>query len=112
MLDNGVYTSKNEDIIRAIIDDMIFELLVHGKNIIIDATNLKKADIERVERIVNDYNFNFKQSSVEDPSGVVIKSFMDIPIEECIKRDSKRSKPVGEEVIRNLYKTYIVEFLQ
>jgi predicted kinase len=33
-----------------------------------------------------------------------VHSFLDVPIETCIERDSKRDKSVGEEVIRGLFK--------
>lgn len=34
-----------------------------------------------------------------------VKSFLDVPIEECIRRDAERENPVGEAVIRKMVKT-------
>lgn len=33
--------------------------------------------------------------------------FIDTPLTECIKRDSKREKPVGEAIIRKMYNDYL-----
>ena len=37
-----------------------------------------------------------------------IKDFTDVPVEECIKRDLKRTASVGEQVIRKMWRRYLV----
>jgi predicted kinase len=32
---------------------------------------------------------------------------LDTPLEECIRRDALREKPVGEAVIRGMYERYL-----
>ena len=68
-------------------DTLIHEALAEGKHVIVDATHLKRAFIER---------FKFWNVLVE------IKQF-DVPLAIAIQRDSLRQRQVGVEVIRRQY---------
>lgn len=72
--------------------------LKEGYSVIIDATNLRS--IDRFLHIINHLTY----SNIIVP--IVIKSFIDISVEECIKRDLQRPKEeqVGEAVIRRMAK--------
>lgn len=55
-------------------------------------------------------NTNFYVSKINIPENVtVIEHFIDTDVEECIKRDALRERPVGEAVIRNMYNKYLCE---
>lgn len=99
---NDTYWQENtnnrkntEAFVQRIKNTLILEALDAGKNVIVDATHLKPQYITQVQELVGD------KATVE------IKSFMDVPIETCIKRDLARERSVGEKVIRDAYKTYL-----
>jgi hypothetical protein len=39
---------------------------------------------------------------------VEYKDFLDVPLEDCLHRDSLRPKPVGEKVIKSIHQRYIL----
>ncbi len=78
-------------------DNLILLGVTEGKNVVVDAMHLSPRHLVHITDLVKDF------SNVE----VKIKSFLDVPIEECIKRDLKRDKSVGEAVIRQTYKDYL-----
>jgi len=94
MLDNERFNPKNENFITVVEDQIIASAIASGYNIIIDSMNLNTQRIRE----------RFAQISRYIPSVVCeIKSFRDVPLEECLKRDSVREFPVGEFVIRKTY---------
>lgn len=40
-------------------------------------------------------------------ASVEMKDFTSVPVEVCVTRDAKRVKPVGEQVIRDMYEKYV-----
>lgn len=74
-----------------------------GHNVIVDATNLNPT-----------YNADFRKVVENAVPEVVIefKSFKDVPLEECIKRDLKRANSVGAGVITNMYNKYLAVPIQ
>lgn len=66
-----------------------------GKDIIVDECNINPKTREHLRAIAAQYNYEF-----------VIKDFMHVSVEECIKRDSHRSTPVGKDVIERFYYQY------
>jgi hypothetical protein len=71
------------------------QALDNGKNVIVDAMHLSPKHFLNIQELVG------KKATV------VIKSFMDVPIETCIARDLARARSVGEKVIRACYKDYL-----
>ena len=107
MLDNSVYSKPNEDFVVKARDLLVHAALVNKyETIIIDDTNFEHKHFERMEeiaRIVAAGNLNNgMQTSVE------YKEFLDVTLDECVERDSKRPKPVGEKVIKGMYQKYII----
>ena len=101
MLDNSVYSKPNEDFVVKARDLLVHAALVNKyETIIIDDTNFEHKHFERMEeiaRIVAAGNLNNgMQTSVE------YKEFLDVTLDECVERDSKRPKPVGEKVIKGV----------
>lgn len=70
--------------------------LKEGKSIIVDDTNLSEKH-KKYWMEVAKQNANIKTTGFE------IKTF-DTPIEECIRRNTEREKPVPKFVIENMYK--------
>lgn len=66
-----------------------------------DVSNLNKYTVDKIWDIVRKYQ---QMRSISD-YGIIYQDLF-TPLEECIERDSKRSNPIGEEVIRNTYEKY------
>ncbi len=64
-------------------------------NVIVDATNLNDKILKKWFDLCKFYNLHPEVR------------FFDIPVEECIERDSKRERPVGKLVIEGMYHNYI-----
>lgn len=75
----------------------IIEGLNRGFNVIVDATNLNSITVNKLIQIARE---NVNNVTVE------YKPF-NTDLKECIRRDSLRENPVGEEVIRKFYRKYI-----
>jgi predicted kinase len=73
--------------------DMLKRLIASGvSEIIVDNTNLRVTTVRELEHITAECGANF----------VVLDDFLDMPVEECIRRDSRREHPVGKNVIRKM----------
>lgn len=99
MLDAGKWSKSNERNILYVRDNLMNMLLVQGYSVIIDDTNLAPKHEEQIRGEVME--LMGKMVKVE------VKDFTDVSLEECIKRDQKRSNPVGEKVIRDMYKQFL-----
>ncbi len=71
--------------------------LIEGYNVIVDATNFRGTS--HFQRIID----RIGTSGID----LEIKSFLDVPVGECIVRDSKREKSVGVSVITRMYNKYL-----
>ena len=65
--------------------------LANGINVVVDDTNLKQFHEDLWRKVA--YEFKAK---------LEIESFLDVPVEECVRRDSLRANPVGKGVIYSL----------
>jgi predicted kinase len=97
MVDGGVWSKQNESFIVKIRDIVAAESLIHGYSVIIDDTNFNPQHEETFKDMAHDLGAEFE-----------IKDFTDVPLDECIKRDMKRSNSVGEKVIKTMYKKYLL----
>jgi len=89
------YSFEREVFILDVRETLIGMALERGFSVIIDDTNFGEHHEQRIR-----YSF-------EDRAQITVKDFTDVPLEECIRRDAGRDKPVGEEVIRNMYQKYL-----
>lgn len=86
--------------------DFLDKAMVSQYDIVIDNMNLDEKYIEEIKNKVKDFNEwarnmeDFKLYEVE------IKDFFNVPLETCIKRDTLRDNPIGENVIRATYNKY------
>lgn len=80
-----------EKVVTAVQDNIIRAALFMGKSVVVDSTNLKM-----------EYINHFKEFGY--PIELVIHN---TPLEECLERDSKRDRIVGEEIIKRQYRDFI-----
>ncbi len=105
MIDCGKWSRENEKFILEIRDTVITFALLHGYNVIVDDTNLSPKHEITLRNLVNQYNNDILPK--KDHCEFEIKDFTDVSLEECIKRDQKRSNYVGEKVIKQMYNQYL-----
>lgn len=89
------WSPANEKFIVELRDRIILMALESGKHVIVDDTNFGP-HIEHIKQLVKG------QAVVE-----VNDSFLQVPVEECIKRDLKRLNSVGKDVIMKMYNRYV-----
>lgn len=88
-----LYSGKGEPFIRTERNRLISEALQSKQDIISSDTNLIESTFSGLMELGKKYN-----------AEIVIKTFFDISLEECIKRDAARANSVGEKAIRNFAK--------
>lgn len=95
---DGVYNHKrgDESIVVKERDRMIHNALANGKSVISSDTNLVQKHITQMSNIAKGYD-----------AIIEIKSFLDVPLKELIRRDSVRLHPVGEQVIRRTFHEHV-----
>lgn len=96
MLYNDVWSPKDEKFMLKMRDALIVAALQAGQNVIVDATHLNPKHEIRIRDLIKDFDVE-----------VIIKDFTDVSVDECIARDLKRPRSVGEEVIREMYNRYL-----
>lgn len=96
MIDNGIYRKDNEPFILTVRDRIILESVKRGKTVIVDDTNLNPIHERHIRKLVGPF--------VE----VEVRTFFNISVDECIKRDSGRTgnAHVGAKVIRSQYQDW------
>lgn len=104
MLDCGRHTPTSENFILKVRNSIILEAIKNRFNIVVDDTNLNPIHLKSIQKLVEDFN---KNDDYNDYDIKVETKFFNVPLEECIKRDSLREKSVGEKVIRDMYNKYI-----
>jgi predicted kinase len=103
MLDNGTWSRSKEEFILKVRNAIIRTAMIDGYNVIVDDTNFGTKHEDKIKQIVAESN----KFGHDDQYEVEIKDFTDVPLEECIKRDSKRANYVGEKVIKGMYKQFL-----
>jgi predicted kinase len=89
---------SREKLVTKIQVSILEELIEAGKNIIIDDTNLNPKTLDMWQTMFYENKIQYQ-----------IKSFTDVSLDECIKRDLVRPNSVGEKVIRDMHKKYLQE---
>ncbi|MBC7864047.1 MAG: AAA family ATPase [Bacteroidia bacterium] len=100
MFDNGVTSDGNEKFVKKVRDLLIVKALEEGKHVIVDDTNLSDKNEKRIRQLVLEFN-----KANNDEVQVEIKE-MEATLEECLERDSKREKPVGQKVIKTMHRQF------
>lgn len=89
------WTKNNEKFIIKIRDEIILQALELGKHVIVDDTNFGY-NIEHIKELV-------KGKAIVE----INNSFLEVNVEECIKRDLLRPRSVGKDVIMRMYNQHI-----
>lgn len=95
MLDNSKHSDDSEKFILQIRDSIILQSLEKGKHVIVDDTNLSVKHENRIRELI------------KGKAEVNIMDFTNVSLEDCIKNDLKRSKSVGEAVIKKMYNQFL-----
>ena len=100
------YPKKKEQLIFRTRDYLIGTALSQGFDLVLDETYLVPDKIEGLNLSLKAYTlFWHKHLDVQ------IQDFLDVQIEQCIKRDKERFFHVGEEFIKRYYKEYVEPLL-
>lgn len=94
MLDGGKWSKSNEMYVKYAEVDIVKRYLKDGFNVVVDDTNFTYEDMWK--KIAEEFNAEFEVK------------FFDVPVMECIERDSKRGiDSVGAKVIMGMYNQYL-----
>lgn len=103
----GIYwVPSREPLINSIYDSFIKDAMVNGYDIVLDNMNLNKETIKEIEKEVLDFNNWISNSELDFRYEIEYKSFLEVPLQTCIDRDSKREAPIGEKTIRCIFNKY------
>jgi len=100
MLDGYQFSKSNEKFVKRLRDWLIVEALRDGKHVIVDDTNLSQKNINRINDLVNGYK---KQTG--EQVKVEVKEFT-IELQEAVRRDAQRKRPVGRKQIEKLHRQF------
>ena len=107
------WVPSREELLLDLKKQFIRSSILAGYDIVIDNMNLNPKEVEFYKTYIEEHNRIMKKLDEE-----TILSFKDdskyeldfkdffIPLQECIKRDSKRPNPIGEDIIRKTYEKY------
>lgn len=91
----GDFSKGKENIVLIVRDQLVRESLAQNKTVIVDDTNFAPIHEETLRKIADEYGAEF------------ITYYIEVPVDECIKRDAKRANSVGRDVIMDMYRKYI-----
>ena len=98
MLDNGKWSSDREKFVIKVQSALILLALEEKRHVIIDDCNLSPTNLARIENLVR------------GKAEVEVVDFTNISVDECVARDRKRANYVGEKVIRNMYRQFLMDW--
>jgi predicted kinase len=88
---------RAEQIVTLVQQGQITALLLAGVDVIVDDTNLRARTVKRLAMM----------AEKADAKWECLDQFLEVPVEECIRRDKARDKPIGEMVIRGMWRKYL-----
>lgn len=88
------WVTKRESFISVMRYQFLEFAMKSNYDIVVDDMNLNPKYTHVYEELANKYNYK-----------VVYKKF-NVPLEECIERDSKREHPIGRDIITATYEKY------
>ena len=76
--------------------DVLEQRFMNGCFTVLDATNIKAADMQKVYKLAKGYRYR-----------VYCVDFTDVPFDECLRRDANRPehKQVGQKVLERMYQS-------
>lgn len=91
------YNIKKESRVVVVRNKAIRAALAENKNVVIDDTNLNPIHEKNISKIAEEFGADFE----------INDSFLEVSVEECIKRDLARPNSVGQNVIYGMYYKWI-----
>lgn len=92
----GVLTSTKEHLISDTLRSMAVRLLGEGREVVIDATNLRDKYVREWARVAHGRGHRFD-----------IGDFRGTALQVCLERNAQRERPVPEEVIRDMHQRFV-----
>jgi predicted kinase len=96
MLNADRHKGKTERVVLDARDNLVRLFLGQAKTVIVDDTNFNPIHEKRLRAVADEFLAHFQ-----------VIDFTDVPLDECIRRDLKRERTVGEKVIRDMWKQYL-----
>jgi predicted kinase len=87
----------SEELVSEVQHGAIPNLLRRGVDVIVDDTNLRSRTVRDLAQLA-------RKAGAE---WYCVDRFLEVPVEECIKRDAARENPVGESVIRGMWDKFL-----
>lgn len=91
------YSKSNEKFVTVAQDALILKALESGRHVIVDDTNFGTKVYDRIKALVKGLNVKIE----------INDSFIDVPLDELIRRDNARANGVGKDVIMKFYNKYL-----
>lgn len=95
MMHNSKWSKKNEAQVIEFRNNVVFNLLQEGNDVVVDDTNFAPQHQQDLMETAKEANASFEVL------------FIDTPLEECISRNEKRADKVPLNVITGMYDKYI-----
>ncbi|MFI6449420.1 AAA family ATPase [Kitasatospora sp. NPDC050543] len=92
--DGRTWTHKHEGTAQRIQEEAVLAALRDGFDVVVDNTHLTTRMPGRLRAVV------------AGEATFVVHDFTDVPVDECVRRDAGREKPVGEETILRLHQRH------
>lgn len=105
MLFGSSFVKKSGELLEVCRKQLLNTLMVKGKNIIIDNTNLTEARQLELETLIAEHNLREGPYKYK----LTIKDFTDVSIYDCLKRNKLRENPIPERVICDMYNQHVVK---
>lgn len=97
------WVTSREKVVSSIYTTTLAYAMEKGYSIVVDNMNLNPKTCAELEKMVNDFN---NDTVCKFEYEVKYKDFFDIPLEECIRRDSCRPNPIGAAIIKQTHRRY------
>jgi len=98
---NRVFDKNDTKAVDAERNRVIKETLDNGLSIVIDNTNLSPKREDEYKTLAKKYGAEFK-----------IQCFMHVPLRDCLANNYKRPNPVGEKIIKDMYRQFVEPLLK
>jgi predicted kinase len=98
MLHSSRWSPANERQVLALRDAVVTDALARGRSVIVHDTNLDPVHRDELGALAAVHG-----------APLVVRSFTDVGLDECIARDAARAHPVGEDVIRAMWRRFLAD---
>ncbi len=96
------WSTEYEALVNSIQVTLLEKFMKEGRNIVIDNCHLSSASKDYILKRIAVYNGLKYNYDVE------FQHFTDVPVEECIMRDSLRARTVGKKIIQDMYEKFLI----